>query len=176
MCGPRFGLQADFKLMCDNAMVYNRPETVYYKAAKKLLHTGFKMMSKVREGESPLKTSLWSSTTFCCCFLFSSSYSHIQTFAIRQSCHFLPLPCAQERLLALKRSMSFMQEMDFTQQAAILGDEDLTADIPPPEIIPTPVESAKKSKKQPVKDMKEVIRYFLFVISEKCVFFCTTSV
>ncbi|XP_040021150.2 bromodomain-containing protein 9 isoform X1 [Gasterosteus aculeatus] len=100
--------KADFKLMCDNAMVYNRPETVYYKAAKKLLHTGFKMMSK-------------------------------------------------ERLLALKRSMSFMQEMDFTQQAAILGDEDLTSDIPPPEIIPTPVESAKKSKKQPVKDMKEVI-------------------
>ncbi|XP_041798662.1 bromodomain-containing protein 9 [Chelmon rostratus] len=102
--------KADFKLMCDNAMVYNRPETVYYKAAKKLLHTGFKMMSK-------------------------------------------------ERLLALKRSMSFMQDMDFTQQAAILGDEDLTADIPPPEIIPMPVESAKKSKKQPVKDMKEVISY-----------------
>uniref|UniRef100_A0A668ALF6 Bromodomain-containing protein 9 n=1 Tax=Myripristis murdjan TaxID=586833 RepID=A0A668ALF6_9TELE len=102
--------KADFKLMCDNAMVYNRPETVYYKAAKKLLHTGFKMMSK-------------------------------------------------ERLLALKRSMSFMQDMDFTQQAAILGDEDVTADIPPPEIIPIPVESAKKSKKQPVKDMKEVISY-----------------
>ncbi|XP_071373555.1 bromodomain-containing protein 9 isoform X1 [Centroberyx affinis] len=102
--------KADFKLMCDNAMVYNRPETVYYKAAKKLLHTGFKMMSK-------------------------------------------------ERLLALKRSMSFMQDMDFTQQAAILGDEDVAADIPPPEIIPIPVESAKKSKKQPVKDMKEVISY-----------------
>ncbi|XP_032374991.1 bromodomain-containing protein 9 isoform X2 [Etheostoma spectabile] len=100
--------KADFKLMCDNAMVYNRPETVYYKAAKKLLHTGFKMMSK-------------------------------------------------ERLLALKRSMSFMQDMDYTQQAAILGDEDLAADIPPPETIPSPVESAKKSKKQP--DMKEVISY-----------------
>nr|XP_057941192.1 bromodomain-containing protein 9 [Doryrhamphus excisus] len=96
--------KADFKLMCDNATVYNRPETVYYKAAKKLLHTGFKMMSK-------------------------------------------------DRLLALKRSMSFMQDMDFTQQAAILGDEELTADVPPPEIIPVPVESAKKSKKQPVKDM-----------------------
>uniref|UniRef100_A0A672Z3F3 Bromodomain-containing protein 9 n=1 Tax=Sphaeramia orbicularis TaxID=375764 RepID=A0A672Z3F3_9TELE len=82
--------KADFKLMCDNAMVYNRPETVYYKAAKKLLHTGFKMMSK---------------------------------------------------------------------QAAILGDEDLTADIPPPEMITVPVESAKKSRKQPVKDMKEVISY-----------------
>ncbi|XP_022621362.1 bromodomain-containing protein 9 isoform X2 [Seriola dumerili] len=81
--------KADFKLMCDNAMVYNRPETVYYKAAKKLLHTGFKMMSK----------------------------------------------------------------------AAILGDEDLTADVTPPEIIPIPVESAKKSRKQPVKDMKEVISY-----------------
>lgn len=42
-------LQADFKLMCDNAMTYNRPDTVYYKLAKKILHTGFKMMSKVRE-------------------------------------------------------------------------------------------------------------------------------
>ncbi|XP_061530901.1 bromodomain-containing protein 9 isoform X2 [Phycodurus eques] len=77
--------KADFKLMCDNAMVYNRPETVYYKAAKKLLHTGFKMMSKDME--------------------------------------------------------------------AILGDEELAADIPPTETIPIPVESAKKSKKQPVKDM-----------------------
>ncbi|XP_030638155.1 bromodomain-containing protein 9 isoform X2 [Chanos chanos] len=95
--------KADFKLMCDNAMVYNRPETVYYKAAKKLLHTGFKMMSK-------------------------------------------------ERLLALKRSMSFMQDMDFSQQAAILGDEDLAAEEPPPEVIPVHVESAKKSKKQPVKE------------------------
>lgn len=40
--------QADFKLMCDNAMTYNRPDTVYYKLAKKILHAGFKMMSKVR--------------------------------------------------------------------------------------------------------------------------------
>ncbi|CAI5662527.1 bromodomain-containing protein 9 isoform X2 [Oreochromis niloticus] len=102
--------KADFKLMCDNAMVYNRPETVYYKAAKKLLHTGFKMMSK-------------------------------------------------ERLLALKRSMSFMQDMDFTQQAAILGDEDLAADIPPPETIRIPMESPRKPRKQPAKDMKEVISY-----------------
>ncbi|XP_075349722.1 bromodomain-containing protein 9 isoform X3 [Mycteria americana] len=38
--------EADFKLMCDNAMTYNRPDTVYYKLAKKILHTGFKMMSK----------------------------------------------------------------------------------------------------------------------------------
>lgn len=35
----------DFKLMCNNAMVYNHPETIYYKAAKKLLHVGVKMMS-----------------------------------------------------------------------------------------------------------------------------------
>ena len=67
--------------------------------------------------------------------------------------------CPQERLLALKRSMSFMQDMDFSQQAAILGDEDLAEEAPPPEIIPLPVESAKKSKKQPAKDLKEVIRY-----------------
>ncbi|XP_048882068.1 bromodomain-containing protein 9 isoform X1 [Brienomyrus brachyistius] len=102
--------KADFKLMCENAMVYNRPETVYYKAAKKLLHTGFKMMSK-------------------------------------------------ERLSALKRSVSFMQDMDFSQQAAILGDEDIAPEEPPPEVAPAPVESTKKSKKQPVKDMKEVISY-----------------
>uniref|UniRef100_A0A8C7I148 Bromodomain-containing protein 9 n=1 Tax=Oncorhynchus kisutch TaxID=8019 RepID=A0A8C7I148_ONCKI len=88
--------KADFKLMCDNAMVYNRPETVYYKAAKKLLHTGFKMMSK---------------------------------------------------------------------QAAILGDEDLASEEPPPEVISMPVESAsaKKSKKpKDIKDMKEVISSYLY--------------
>lgn len=56
--------------------------------------------------------------------------------------------------------MSFMQDMDYTQQAAILGDEDLATDLPPQEIIPIPVESAKKSKKQPVKATKEVIRYW----------------
>ncbi|KAI4888499.1 hypothetical protein NFI96_012960 [Prochilodus magdalenae] len=95
--------KADFKLMCDNAMVYNRPETVYYKAAKKLLHTGFKMMSK-------------------------------------------------ERLLALKRSMSFMHDMDFSQQAAILGDEDIAGDESVPEVVPVHPESAKKSKKQPAKE------------------------
>ena len=44
-----FSFQADFKLMCDNAMTYNRPDTVYYKLAKKILHAGFKMMSKVRD-------------------------------------------------------------------------------------------------------------------------------
>ncbi|XP_066290970.1 bromodomain-containing protein 7-like [Branchiostoma lanceolatum] len=36
----------DFKVMCDNAMIYNHPETIYYKAAKKLLNIGVKMMSK----------------------------------------------------------------------------------------------------------------------------------
>ena len=54
--------------------------------------------------------------------------------------------------------MSFMQDMDFSQQAAILGDEDITTEIPVPEVVPLPLESAKKSKKQPVKDMTEVIR------------------
>lgn len=32
--------------MCDNAMTYNRPDTVYYKGAQKLLAAGLKMMSK----------------------------------------------------------------------------------------------------------------------------------
>ncbi|XP_074135280.1 bromodomain-containing protein 9 isoform X5 [Sminthopsis crassicaudata] len=96
--------KADFKLMCDNAMTYNRPDTVYYKLAKKILHTGFKMMSK-------------------------------------------------ERLLALKRSMSFMQDMDFSQQAALLGNEDTAVEEPVPEVVPVQVETTKKSK----KPSKEVI-------------------
>ncbi|KAM9308239.1 bromodomain-containing protein 9 [Gastrophryne carolinensis] len=108
--------KADFKLMCDNAMTYNRPETVYYKLAKKLLHTGFKMMSK-------------------------------------------------ERLLALKRSMSFMQDMDFSQQAAILGDEDTTVEDPIPEVsIPVPVEMTRKSK----KPSKEAIR--VIEDDQSCIF------
>eukprot|EP00069_Balaena_mysticetus_P006507 bmy_05108T0 len=90
--------KADFKLMCDNAMTYNRPDTVYYKLAKKILHAGFKMMSK-------------------------------------------------ERLLALRRSMSFMQDMDFSQQAALLGNEDTAVEEPVPEVVPVQVETAKKSKR-----------------------------
>lgn len=35
----------DFKLMCDNAMTYNHQDTIYYKAAKKLLHVGMKMVT-----------------------------------------------------------------------------------------------------------------------------------
>uniref|UniRef100_UPI00398F85F2 bromodomain-containing protein 9 isoform X5 n=1 Tax=Pristiophorus japonicus TaxID=55135 RepID=UPI00398F85F2 len=99
--------KGDFKLMCDNAMTYNRPETVYYKAAKKLLHTGFKMMSK-------------------------------------------------ERLLALKRSMTFMQEIDFSQQAALLGDEDIAQEETVAEVTVVPVETTTKKSKKP---SKEVISY-----------------
>ncbi|EHB11187.1 Bromodomain-containing protein 9 [Heterocephalus glaber] len=76
--------KADFKLMCDNAMTYNRPDTVYYKLAKKILHAGFKMMSK---------------------------------------------------------------DMDFSQQAALLGSEDMAVEEPVPEVVPVQVETAKKSKK-----------------------------
>lgn len=36
----------DFFLMCNNAMVYNAPETIYYKAAKKLLQSGSKLLSQ----------------------------------------------------------------------------------------------------------------------------------
>lgn len=41
------GLQdfvSDFRLMCTNAMEYNHVDTVYYKASKKLLHAGMKLM------------------------------------------------------------------------------------------------------------------------------------
>lgn len=35
--------------MCTNAMTYNKPDTIYYKAAKKLLHSGMKILSQVIE-------------------------------------------------------------------------------------------------------------------------------
>lgn len=43
-------LQDDFVLMCNNAMTYNQPDTVYYKAAKRLLHAGLRALTpdKVR--------------------------------------------------------------------------------------------------------------------------------
>lgn len=63
--------------------------------------------------------------------------------------------CLQERLLALKRSMTFMQEIDFSQQAALLGDEDVAQEETVAEVMIVPVEATtKKSKKQ----SKEVIR------------------
>lgn len=36
----------DFKLMCDNATLYNNPETVYHKSAKKLWHAGKKILNQ----------------------------------------------------------------------------------------------------------------------------------
>ncbi|XP_026070953.1 bromodomain-containing protein 7-like isoform X2 [Carassius auratus] len=41
-------LKLDFKVMCENAMIYNKPESIYYKAARKLLHSGMKILSKER--------------------------------------------------------------------------------------------------------------------------------
>lgn len=34
--------------MCNNAMTYNRPDTIYYKAARKLLHYGARVLSEER--------------------------------------------------------------------------------------------------------------------------------
>ncbi|KAM9816998.1 bromodomain-containing protein 7 [Neosynchiropus ocellatus] len=41
-------LKADFKLMCENAMSYNKPETIYHRAARNLLHSGMKILSQER--------------------------------------------------------------------------------------------------------------------------------
>ena len=38
-------LKDSLQLMCTNAMLYNKPETIYYKAAKKLLCSGMKILS-----------------------------------------------------------------------------------------------------------------------------------
>ena len=39
-------LKDNFKTMCTNAMIYNKPETIYYKATKKPLHSGMKALSQ----------------------------------------------------------------------------------------------------------------------------------
>ncbi|XP_072318110.1 bromodomain-containing protein 7 [Eucyclogobius newberryi] len=41
-------LKVDFKTMCENAMIYNKPETIYHRAARKLLHSGMKILSQER--------------------------------------------------------------------------------------------------------------------------------
>uniref|UniRef100_A0A096LRN1 Bromodomain containing 7 n=1 Tax=Poecilia formosa TaxID=48698 RepID=A0A096LRN1_POEFO len=41
-------LKADFRIMCENAMIYNKPETIYHKAARKLLYSGMKILSQER--------------------------------------------------------------------------------------------------------------------------------
>ncbi|KAG8437746.1 hypothetical protein GDO86_008451 [Hymenochirus boettgeri] len=38
----------NFKQICQNAMIYNKPGTIYYKAAKKLLNSGMKILSQER--------------------------------------------------------------------------------------------------------------------------------
>lgn len=48
--------KVDVKLLCDNCMTYNRPDTVYYKTAKKMLHVALKMMTK--EKLLPLRHTL----------------------------------------------------------------------------------------------------------------------
>lgn len=46
-------LQIDFTTMCENAITYNKPETIYHKAARKLLHSGMKILSKVHKPDPP---------------------------------------------------------------------------------------------------------------------------
>ncbi|XP_054625967.1 bromodomain-containing protein 7 isoform X5 [Dunckerocampus dactyliophorus] len=41
-------LKADFRAMCENAMTYNKAETIYHKAARKMLHSGMKILSQER--------------------------------------------------------------------------------------------------------------------------------
>jgi len=60
-------VQDNFKLMCTNAMIYNKPDTIYYKAAKKLLHSGMKILSQVTENTNQ-------NMKIICRFLFDPSF------------------------------------------------------------------------------------------------------
>ena len=46
--------QSDFELICSNCMIYNAPNTVYYKTAQKLLHFGRKVIAKEAQKASAL--------------------------------------------------------------------------------------------------------------------------
>ncbi|KAK9542429.1 hypothetical protein VZT92_000294 [Zoarces viviparus] len=41
-------IAGDLRVMCENAMIYNKPETIYHKAARKLLHSGLKILNQER--------------------------------------------------------------------------------------------------------------------------------
>ncbi|XP_031704676.1 bromodomain-containing protein 7 [Anarrhichthys ocellatus] len=41
-------ITGDLRVMCENAMIYNKPETIYHKAARKLLHSGLKILNQER--------------------------------------------------------------------------------------------------------------------------------
>lgn len=43
----KFKKKDDFVLMCENAMTYNKSDTIYYHAARKLLDSGLKILNKV---------------------------------------------------------------------------------------------------------------------------------
>ena len=52
--------KSDFILMCNNAMTYNAPETVYYASAKRLLTTGLQIIAKVTRVYSiPYSRKYW---------------------------------------------------------------------------------------------------------------------
>ncbi|EPZ35171.1 hypothetical protein ROZALSC1DRAFT_26820 [Rozella allomycis CSF55] len=56
----------DFVLMCNNAMVYNKPETKYYRAGKRLLDNGLTKFDKYYEkvGEFKMNGKGWLDTPF----------------------------------------------------------------------------------------------------------------
>ena len=54
--------------MCKNAMLYNAPDTIYYKSAEKLLNLGTKALSEVR--------------SFGSCFFKDFSYIFYSMFLI----------------------------------------------------------------------------------------------
>ena len=45
--------------MCKNAMTYNRPETIYYKEAKRLLQSGIKLLSMVNQWKTLVTQTIY---------------------------------------------------------------------------------------------------------------------
>ena len=108
-------MQVDFRIMCENAMIYNKPDTIYHKAARKLLHSGMKILSQVWNWRFRKRLVLWI-TAFCSCsvcceeimfplFPVNQSHQHSQWNFLTSSMQIISL--------SVKAKKKFFQEHSF---------------------------------------------------------------
>ncbi|XP_068938627.1 bromodomain-containing protein 7 isoform X1 [Petaurus breviceps papuanus] len=91
-------LKDNFKLMCSNAMIYNKPETIYYKAAKKLLHSGMKILSQKCSRRNNMGSSVLTGVKL-------GTWVETRRFLL-----------LHERIQSLKQSIDFMADLQKTRK------------------------------------------------------------
>lgn len=106
-------------------MTYNRPETIYYREAKKLLSSGMKLMSKVRRNE---RGGVWERERRECmillqcvrCLELKYRYFHI-CIELCIIDHFKFV--TQEKLINMKRTLPFLASMTYAELGVEEPDE-----------------------------------------------------